>query len=107
MNTGYSVAAILLMAGVTFLTRVIPFLLFDRGQPPQVVLRLSKVLPPAIMTMLVVYCLKGIGFSQPIQWLPLVVACGAVIAVQLWKGNDLLSILGGTLIYMGMLQVMG
>ena len=54
-----AVAAIVVMALVTFLTRALPFLLFDRGEhPPKLVLYLGRVLPPAIIAMLIIYCLK-------------------------------------------------
>ena len=55
-----SLLSIAVMAGVTFLTRALPFLLFDRGEkPPRVVLYLGRVLPPAIIAMLIVYCVRG------------------------------------------------
>ena len=58
-------ASIAVMAAVTFLTRFIPFLLFDRpGKVPHIVLYLGRVLPPAIIMMLVIYCLRGISFSS-------------------------------------------
>ena len=53
-----TLSMIAVMAGVTFLTRALPFLLFDRGEhPPRVILYLGRVLPPAIIAMLIVYCL--------------------------------------------------
>ena len=59
-------AYIAVMAGVTFLTRALPFLLFDRGDhPPKLILYLGRVLPPAIIAMLIVYCLRGITFASP------------------------------------------
>ena len=66
LSTGHAVAAIAVMAAVTFLTRFLPFLLFDRGEaPPKIVLYLGRVLPPAIIAMLVVYCLKGCLLRVP------------------------------------------
>ena len=86
---------ILVMAVVTFATRLLPFLLFDRGEePPKAVLYLGRVLPPAIMAMLIVYCLKGVSFATPAGWVPALLSCGAVVLLHLWKGNDLLSIFG-------------
>ncbi|MEG2987845.1 MAG: AzlD domain-containing protein, partial [Oscillospiraceae bacterium] len=59
LSTGMAIAAIAVMAVVTFLTRALPFLLFDRGSaPPKFVLYLGRVLPPAVIAMLIVYCLK-------------------------------------------------
>lgn len=101
----YPMAFIAVMAAVTFLTRALPFLLFDRGQePPKVILYLGRALPPAVMAMLVVYCLRGMDFSSTPGWLPQVIAVGAVAALHRWKHNTLLSIFGGTLLYMVLVQ---
>ena len=93
------------MAVVTFLTRALPFLLFDRGEsPPKIVLYLGRVLPPAVIAMLIIYCLKGISFASPAGWAPQLIAVGAVVALHLWKHNNLLSIFGGTILYMVLVQ---
>ena len=101
----YPLAFIAVMAGVTLLTRALPFLLFDRGkEPPETVLYLGRVLPPAVMAMLVVYCLRGLEFSTIESWAPQGIAVGAVAALHKWKHNTLLSIFGGTLLYMVLVQ---
>lgn len=106
MTTAGAVAAIAVMAVVTFLTRALPFLLFGRGgKPPRVVLYLGRYLPPAVIAMLIVYCLRGVRFSTPGQWLPSLIAGAAVVLLHLWKKNNLLSILGGTVLYMVLVQV--
>ena len=95
-----TLASIAVMAAVTFLTRALPFLLFDRGDhPPKLVLYLGRVLPPAIIAMLIVYCLKGVAFSAPSGWVPPLAAGLAVVLLHLWKNNDLLSIFGATVLY--------
>ena len=105
MSTPMAIAAIAVMAAVTFLTRALPFLLFDRGEaPPKIVLYLGRVLPPAIIAMLIIYCLKGISFASPAGWAPQLIAVGAVVALHLWKHNNLLSIFGGTILYMALVQ---
>ena len=105
LTTGQAVASIAVMAAVTFLTRALPFLLFDRGDhPPRLVLYLGKVLPPAIIAMLIVYCLKGVSFAAPGGWVPTLLAGGAAVLLHLWKGNDLLSIFGATVLYMVLVQ---
>ena len=105
LTTGQAVASIAVMAAVTFLTRALPFLLFDRGDhPPRLVLYRGKVLPPAIIAMLIVYCLKGISFAAPGGWVPTLLAGGAAVLLHLWKGNDLLSIFGATVLYMVLVQ---
>ena len=105
LTTGQAIASIAVMAVVTFLTRALPFLLFDRGDhPPKLVLYLGQVLPPAIIAMLIVYCLKGVTFASPAGWAPSLLAGGAAVVLHLWKGNDLLSIFGATVLYMVLVQ---
>ena len=100
-----AVAAIAVMAIVTFLTRALPFLLFDRGErPPRLVLYLGRVLPPAIIAMLIVYCLRGVSFLTPGGWVPQLLCTAVVVALHLWKHNNLLSIFGGTVLYMILVQ---
>ena len=100
-----TLASIFVMSVVTFFTRALPFLLFDRGDhPPKIVLYLGKVLPPAIIAMLIVYCLKGVSFATPAGWAPSLLAGGTAVLLHLWKGNDLLSIFGATVLYMVLVQ---
>ena len=100
-----SLLSIAVMAGVTFLTRALPFLLFDRGEkPPRVVLYLGRVLPPAIIAMLIVYCVRGVTFAAPAGWVPTLLAGLAAVLLHLWKGNALLSIFGATGLYMVLVQ---
>ena len=105
LNTAQTLASIAVMAGVTFFTRALPFLLFDRGDhPPRLVLYLGRVLPPAIIAMLIVYCLRGITFASPAGWAPPLIAGLAAVLLHIWKGNDLLSIFGATVLYMIFVQ---
>ena len=105
LATWEALASIAVMAAVTFLTRALPFLLFDRGDhPPAIILYLGRVLPPAIIAMLIVYCLKGVSFAAPAGWVPAAVSCVAVVLLHLWKNNDLISIFGGTILYMILVQ---
>lgn len=100
-----TLASIFVMSIVTFFTRALPFLLFDRGDhPPKIVLYLGKVLPPAIIAMLIVYCLKGVTFTSLGGWLPTLLAGVTAVLLHLWKGNDLLSIFGATGLYMVLVQ---
>ncbi len=109
MTPVQAILAIAVMALVTFATRALPFLLFDRGEtPPKVVLYLGRVLPPAVIAMLIVYCLRGLrnaDFLVPGQWLPQLIAVAAVVILHLLKKNNLLSIFGGTILYMVLVQV--
>ena len=106
LSAPQALASIAVMAAVTFLTRALPFLLFDRGDhPPRIVLYLGQVLPPAVITMLIVYCLKGVSFTTPAGWLPPLISGLTAVILHLWKGNDLLSIFGATALYMLLVQV--
>lgn len=71
LSTAGAVAAIAVMAIITFLTRALPFLLFDRGEsPPKLVLYLGRVCHPAIIAMLIVYCLRGVSLPPPAAGCP-------------------------------------
>ena len=105
LSTGAAIASIAVMAVITFLTRALPFLLFDRGEsPPKIVLYLGRVLPPAIIAMLIIYCLRGVSFATPGGWVPQLLCVAVVAGLHLWKHNNLLSIFGGTILYMVLVQ---
>ena len=102
----YPVYAILVMAGVTAILRFLPFLVMGERKTPEYINYLGKVLPYAVMAMLVVYCLKDISFLQIALWLPALVSTLLVVWVHIWKRNTLLSIVIGTLCYMVLIRVM-
>lgn len=105
-SPAFAAASILVMAGVTLLTRLIPFLVFGRGgRPPKTVVYLGRVLPPAIIAMLVVYCLRNVNFFSGSHGLPELLCVAVVAILQVWKKNTLLSICGGTLLYMLLIQL--
>ena len=98
--------AIALMALATALTRFLPFVVFGRGRkPPKAIEYLGRALPPAMLTLLVVYCLRGMDFSAFPFGLSETIACAAVAALHLWRKNALISIFGGTAVYMVLVQV--
>ena len=92
------------MAAVTVLTRFLPFLVF-RKKTPKYITYLGNVLPPAIIGMLVIYCLKDVSFSVAPFGLPELIAAASVVGLQAWKRNSLVSILLGTVIYMVLIQL--
>ena len=105
MTALQAAAAIAVMAAVTFLTRVLPFLLFGRnGNPPRVVLYLGRYLPPAVIAMLIVYCFRQVNFQAAPNCAPALIAGVAVAVLHLWKRNNMLSIVGGTALYMVLVQ---
>ena len=91
---------------VTMATRFLPFLIFgEKRKTPAIIEYLGKVLPCAIMGMLVVYCLKDLSFLSTPFGLPELIACVVVAALHVWKRNSLLSIGGGTVCYMLLVQL--
>ena len=92
-------------AAVTALIRFLPFLIFPEGkEPPAVISRLTRLLPPAVIGMLVVYCLSGIRPLEYPHGIPDLISVIAVVAAHIWKRNTLLSILAGTILYMVLVQ---
>jgi len=93
-------------AVVTMLTRFLPFLIFgENKKTPTAVTYLGKVLPCAIMGMLVVYCLKDVKFLQAPYGIPEILSCLLVAGLHIWKRNTLLSIGVGTVAYMLLVQL--
>ena len=95
---------IFIMAAVTVLLRFLPFFVFHKETPPYISY-LGRVLPPAIIGMLVIYCLKDV---RPFNWpfgIPELIAAVFVIGLQVWKRNSLVSILSGTVLYMALIQL--
>ena len=91
---------------VTMATRFLPFLIFgEKRKTPAIIEYLGTVLPCAIMGMLVVYCLKDVSFLTSPFGLPELIACIVVAALHIWKRNSLLSIGGGTVCYMLLVQL--
>lgn len=99
-------ALIIVVAGaVTLLLRFLPFLIFNgKRETPPYISYLGKVLPYAIMGMLVIYCLRGISFTAAANFLPELIACAVVVLAHVWKRNTLLSIISGTVCYMLLVQ---
>lgn len=100
-----TVVMLLAIAAGTQLTRWLPFWLFpENRQPPRFVTYLGRVLPPATMGLLVVYCLKGVTWTAAPHGAPELIAIAAVVLLHRWKSNVLLSIAGGTAVYMLLIQ---
>ena len=105
MPDTYLLALIAVAAVVTAATRFLPFLIFGNGkETPQIIVYLGKVLPYAIMGMLVVYCMKDVSVTEAPHGLPELIACAAVAVLHIWKRNTLLSIAVGTIGYMLLVQ---
>lgn len=105
LSAGVSFLIILLVALTTFVTRVTPFLIFPKGKEiPAAIEYLGKVLTPAVIGMLVVYCLKGTQVLAAPYGIPELIAVITVIVLHVWKRNNLLSIGVGTVLYMVLIQ---
>lgn len=97
---------ILVVAITTFATRVIPFLVFPKGKEiPKVIQYLGKVLTPAVIGMLVVYCLKDTVVLKSPYGIPELISVCVVAGLHIWKRNNLISIGVGTVLYMFLVQV--
>ena len=106
LSTGVSFLIILVVAITTFATRVIPFLVFPKGKKiPDIIHYLGKVLTPAVIGMLVVYCLKNTQIMATPHGIPELIAVATVAILHIWKRNNLLSIGVGTVLYMVLIQV--
>jgi len=89
----------------TIITRFLPFILFPADKPtPEYIQYLGKALPGAVFGLLVVYCLKNVNIFTGSHGLPEAVSIAVVAALHLWKRQMLLSIAGGTIVYMLLIQ---
>ncbi len=100
----HSILIIVVVAIVTALLRILPFLIFTGKKTPAFIVYLGKVLPFAIIGMLVVYCLKGVSVIQYPFGLPELIAGGIVALIHIWKKNTLISVAVGTVSYMLLIQ---
>ena len=106
MTSFQAILTILICSAATILIRFLPFAVFSgKRKTPEYVLYLGRVLPPAIFSMLVVYCLKGVSLFQGSHGIPEAIASAVTVALHLWKRQTLLSIAGGTLCYMFLVQM--
>ncbi len=89
----------------TALTRFLPFLLFPAGKPtPRYIRYLGKVLPAAVFGLLVIYSLKDVSLLSGNHGIPELLAVALVVLLHVWKRQMLLSIAGGTVFYMLLVQ---
>lgn len=106
LTSQQSLIIIAVIALGTLLTRVLPFIMFpDNRETPKYILYLGRILPYAIMGFLIVYCLKNISLLSSPYGIPEVIAVLCVVFLHFWKSNTLLSIGGGTVVYMVLVQL--
>ena len=105
MTSSQQIITIAMVVLGTALTRFLPFLLFPAGKPtPKYIRYLGKVLPPAVFGLLVVYSLKDVNLFAGSHGVPEAISVALVAALHMWKRNMLLSIAGGTICYMALVQ---
>ncbi|MDO5141461.1 MAG: branched-chain amino acid transporter permease [Eubacteriales bacterium] len=105
MSAGMTFAMIAVAAVCTFATRVLPFLLFNGKRPiPPIIRYLGATLPPAVIALLVVYCVKSVDWLAAPHGAPELLCIAVTALLHLWKRNDLLSIGVGTALYMVLVQ---
>lgn len=105
LSAEMSFLIIVLVALTTFATRVTPFLVFPKGKEiPKTIQYLGKVLTPAIIGMLVIYCLKNVSILSAPHGIPELISVAVVAVLHIWKRNNLLSIGVGTVLYMVLIQ---
>lgn len=89
----------------TMITRFLPFIVFPANKPtPKYVQYLGKALPPAVFGLLVIYCLKNVSILTGSHGIPEAISIAFVILLHLWKRQMLISIAGGTICYMLLVQ---
>lgn len=102
INALLTVAVIAL---VTAAIRFFPFIVWNKNRTaPKIIEKLGKILPYAVMGMLVVYCLKDVSFTEAAGFVPELAASLVVIGLYIWKRNTLISIVAGTVSYMLLVQ---
>ena len=105
MTPARTLTMILVAAACTFATRVAPFLLFNGKKPiPPIVRYLGEALPPAVIALLVIYCVKNVNWLAAPHGTPELLCIAVTAALHVWKRNNLLSIGVGTVLYMYLIQ---
>ncbi len=96
---------ILMISLGTMFMRFLPYIIFPAGKPtPKYIVYLGRVLPGAIFGMLVIYCLKNVSVLAHPYGIPELIGIAVTVVLHLWKKQMILSMAGGTLIYMALVQ---
>lgn len=107
MNYNVTVALTIILTSIIVLFyRAAPFLIFSKREPPAVLRFIENFIPPLIMAALIVYCLKDLDFASRPYGAPQFLAIAATVLLHLWKKNSMLSIFGGTFIFMLLSRVL-
>lgn len=105
MTLSQQVITLACVVFATVLTRFLPFLVFPKNRPiPKFLQYLGKALPGAVFGLLVIYCLKNVSLLSGSHGIPELISILVVVALHLWKKQMLLSIAGGTVVFMLLVQ---
>lgn len=106
VSTGWMIAIVAVTAAATFLTRLFPFAVFGRSKsdPPKIIQYLGNILPPAVIAILLVYCMRNTEVTNINTYVPELISLALVVLLHVWKRNNLLSIGCGTVCYMILVQ---
>ena len=105
MTFTQSIITILAVSLGVMVTRFLPFVLFSGNRKmPEKFAKLKELIPPAMMGLLVVYCLKDVSFTTAPYGIAELVSIAVVVGLHLYKRNSLLSIFGGVAVYMVLIQ---
>ena len=106
MTLAQRVITIAICVLATMATRFLPFIIFSESrETPKYIKYLGKALPSAIFGMLVVYCLKNVSLLSGNYAIPEAIAIAVTTALHFWRRQMLLSIAGGTVCYMILVQL--
>lgn len=106
MNVTQQIIMIAMVVLGTMLTRFVPFIVFPSGKPtPKYVQYLGKMLPPAVIGLLVIYCFKDVSLLAGSHGFPEFIGVAVVTLLHFWKRQMLFSIAGGTIVYMILVQL--
>ena len=106
MTIAQQLIIVLMVSLGTMSMRFLPFIVFPAGKPtPKYIQYLSKVLPGAVFGMLVIYCLKDVSFLSSPHGVPELISIGVTVLLHLWRRQMLLSMAGGTIVYMLLVQL--
>lgn len=104
-DTSHAMTVIAVMGLAVLATRIVPVLIFGRGEKvPEFVLYLGRVVPYTAMGLLIVYCLRDMPVLEAPHGLPEIIALAAVSVTYLWKRNTIFSVVIGTVLYMFLVQ---
>ncbi|MCR5290385.1 MAG: AzlD domain-containing protein [Treponema sp.] len=105
MPVSKAIVVTLLIGIIVFCERLFPFAVFSRRKPGKLIHIFERYIPPVVMIGLLIYSLRDIRFAAISQWLPQLSAISFTIVTYLWKKNSLVSIFGGTIIYMILIRM--